>query len=1113
MREIIRITYLLTFGVILGCCSLQAQQSQNVRRYFQLPDAVTADDYLENHLIFKIRPEYRGYCSPNAITLPHFDFILNHLEPVVLEKAIPHAQPPSEPVNAIGQKMVDLSLIYTLEYSGALNIEDAVNLMLRHPAVEYAEPWYVHRLMYDPDDPDTTSQYYIDQIDARPAWDISKGDSNVVIGIIDTGTEFNHPDLDGKHYMNLNDTVDGVDNDGDGYVDNISGWDFGGDFFGAVGGDNDPTFVGSGASNDHGVIVAGPAGAATDNGYCISAIGFNSKLLPVRVAVSNGLAIVFGYQGLIYAADHNADIINLSWGSPGRSRFGQDAVRYATINKEKMVVAAAGNTPDELDFYPASYPEVISVAGTEQGDLFWFNNATFGATYSYLVDVCAPARAIRTIKSTSGCGNFSGSSLAAPIVAGVAGLVKADNPQMSMGQVAQRVRVSSDTSIYALNTATYTEKMGRGQVNALSALTQNSPSVRIADIWLDDGDDGLYRPGDTVDVRCRFVNWLDPVQNLNITLSSASGFTFEILHSTINVGTLGTMDTVSNWYAPFKIVIRSFATPGQRAYLRFSYSGDNYNDKEFYRVDLEPDYVNVDENDFAFSIDGTGEFGYVSWDNNPRGIGTAFRNFGISIRESGFLLGTGSSDLADNMTNVLGNQNNHFVENSSPYREVPGQIAGLEAFSSFSTGGTGSPTLNTQVDQHIYQFVSEEDKEYTILEYTFTNTSTLDTLKDAYTALYMDWELGWDLQNAGTWDPARRLIWATDPNDHFNPYLFGVSLLTHDSLRATVNPLTGFTFSNADKWRAITNQPDSANSVMDDVHAFVGTGPFTIAPGGTHTIAYAFSGGVDTTEMFTASENAYQKYWCVIRGGMSPLPDLGEDIHHCTGDTTYTLNPGSFSSYLWSDGSTGPSLAVDSSGTYSVTVTDGAGCSHHSYVDVIIDEGVNGSFSYAPSTILVGDTVSFSDLTPGAKEWGWDFGDGSMVCPISSQTTHVYSTPGTYTVQMIVGNHICADTVTQVIQVDTLVSDTDPLTIGEKIIAFPNPTQGELTIRFNGPYHGLVEFALLDLMGRKLTENTFLKDDDLLETRIDMGTEQAGIYLLECKMGDLKAVIKVQLIR
>ena len=215
------------------------------------------------------------------------------------------------------------------------------------------EPLFTHRTFFSPNDPDIGSQYYINLIEANEAWDVTHGNSSIVIGIVDTGGDLDHPDLQNNIFIDPADPTDGIDNDGDGYIDNNRGWDFSGADASLIGtpgfqGDNNPS-VFSGNKFGHGTMVAGCASATTNDGVGISGVGFNTKLLFTKhyadnqpdnsTSYSSNL-----YEGLLYAALHGAKIINCSWGNTNASGIAQDIINYVTLELGCLVVAAAGNS-------------------------------------------------------------------------------------------------------------------------------------------------------------------------------------------------------------------------------------------------------------------------------------------------------------------------------------------------------------------------------------------------------------------------------------------------------------------------------------------------------------------------------------------------------------------------------------------------------------------------------------------------------------------------------------------------------------------------------------------------------------------------------------------------
>ncbi len=365
--------------------------------------------------------------------------------------------------NALLKSQHGLTKIYSIKYSGDIDPLILAKKISSLENIEYAEPRFIYKLDFTPNDPSIGSQNYLPIVKAFDAWDISKGDSSIVIGIIDTGIYWYHSDLQANIWINTNEIpYNNLDDDNNGFVDDIRGWDFGG-----LNGnpDNDPQED----APYHGTHVAGIASASTNNGIGVAGIGFKCKIMAVKTTrddkkdpSSGSPYIWYGYEGIVYAADNGAKVINCSWGGSGFSQFGQDIINYAT-SKGALVVAAAGNENSSSEHYPSGYKNVLSVAATNFDD----RKASY-SNYGYSVDVCAPGTALYNTWGSNNYTFLSGTSMASPLVAGVAGIVKAKYINYSPEQLAEKIRVSCD-DIYSLNSY-YQYQLGKGRVNMWRAL-------------------------------------------------------------------------------------------------------------------------------------------------------------------------------------------------------------------------------------------------------------------------------------------------------------------------------------------------------------------------------------------------------------------------------------------------------------------------------------------------------------------------------------------------------------------------------------------------------------------------------------------------------------------
>jgi subtilisin family serine protease len=271
-----------------------------------------------------------------------------------------------------------------------MTVEEALEIYRNDPDVEYVEPNYRRYSTAVPNDSFFSDLWGLNNagdtdIDGPEAWDITQGTSNIVVAVLDSGVDYNHPDLFNNMWTNSGEIAgNGVDDDGNGKIDDVRGWDF-------VDDDNDPM-----DSNDHGTHVAGTVAAEGDNGIGITGVSWSAQIMPLRFLDAFGSGSVGdGIDAIDYAIENGADIINASYGSYTFSAAERDAISRAR-GAGILFVAAAGNDSWNNDslttHYPSSYDldNIIAVAATDQNDnLASFSN--FGATS---VDVAAPGTSI-----------------------------------------------------------------------------------------------------------------------------------------------------------------------------------------------------------------------------------------------------------------------------------------------------------------------------------------------------------------------------------------------------------------------------------------------------------------------------------------------------------------------------------------------------------------------------------------------------------------------------------------------------------------------------------------------------------------------------------------------
>jgi subtilisin family serine protease len=221
----------------------------------------------------------------------------------------------------------------------------------------------------------------------------------------------------------------------------------------------------------HGDAVAGIASATADNTIGFAGIGFKCKFLPVKVA-NNTPQITHGYEGITYCVEQGCSIVNCSWGNKTFSQVAQDVVTWAAVNNDVVVVASAGNEDSEDMYYPASYEYVLSVTGVDASDIFEDGTNTFSRNDS--VDVSAPGIDIYTTAYLGGTVYYSppqgGTSMAAPIVSGIAGLVRSQFPCLTAHEVIEKIKSSADPIDGLALNVPYAGLIGTGRVNAEAAV-------------------------------------------------------------------------------------------------------------------------------------------------------------------------------------------------------------------------------------------------------------------------------------------------------------------------------------------------------------------------------------------------------------------------------------------------------------------------------------------------------------------------------------------------------------------------------------------------------------------------------------------------------------------
>ena len=465
---------------------------------------------------------------------------------------------------------IHFSKIYRIYFSDKSKLMEIKQKLESLNEINVVEFEYDRKTYYTPNDPRYNNQWFLTEINSNDAWDLwdidnnqLPGDRDIILSSVDLGVNWQHQDLAPNLWQNLGEDADGDgrtieyingqwvfdpddlngidddnwDNNLSTFIDDLVGWDVSGSTYG----DNDPDVPNNGGWA-HGTHVAGLLSATTNNNIGIASTAFNCSIMSVKCTNENDdpSYINNGFEGVLYAAkagfhSQGFSIVNLSWGGVGYNVFEQEMMNLCAEEYNALIFAAAGNDNIEQAHYPSSYENVISVTASGQN-----NSWNHWATYHYTVDLASPGESIQScVNNGSGYSSWNGTSMASPVAASVAGLMKSLNPSWTVEQISTMIKATADPIIYELNTEEYIQgKLGTGRVDALKAVTTSLfPKITLegSDIITNNTNNEIYA-GDTIELIAIFSNnpnWgaaINPEINLNCYAENIS-----IINNTISL--------------------------------------------------------------------------------------------------------------------------------------------------------------------------------------------------------------------------------------------------------------------------------------------------------------------------------------------------------------------------------------------------------------------------------------------------------------------------------------------------------------------------------------------------------------------------------------------------
>lgn len=310
--------------------------------------------------------------------------------------------------------------------------------------VEFAEPHFLYTTNETAEPNDrlyAKYQWNLPAIETIPGWDVNRGSADVLVAVVDTGVDTSHPDLKGRTVAGTN-----IVNKNSDPIDDVG----------------------------HGTHVAGIVSALVNNGEGVAGISWYNKIMPVKVLDNTGAGTTYSVaQGIIWAADNGAKIINMSLGNYAESQFLHDAIRYA-FDRDVVLIAASGNDNTERPGYPAAYPEVFAVAATDSQR----QKASF-SNYGDYIDVAAPGVNIASTYPDNQYAALSGTSMASPHVTALAALIRSANPLLKNTEVMDIMR---QTAI-DIGDKGKDKYYGYGQIDIVKALTQAAQTREALTFW------------------------------------------------------------------------------------------------------------------------------------------------------------------------------------------------------------------------------------------------------------------------------------------------------------------------------------------------------------------------------------------------------------------------------------------------------------------------------------------------------------------------------------------------------------------------------------------------------------------------------------------------------
>ena len=594
--------------------------------------------------------------------------------------------------------------------------------------IETAEPWIVDQPQSTPDDPYVNDQAYLPVIRALDAWAIYNGAPSVVIAICDNGVDQQHEDLAGNLFTRTTEVPDnGVDDDNNGFVDDYRGYNLASEV------DGTPGSTAHGES--HGTEVAGLAGATWNNKLGIAGIGGRCTIFPLKASIRGSSAVVFGYQGIMYAAMQGFKVVNCSWGVVKPfSVIDQSVIDYANA-RGTLVVASAGNhgtasggTPYDRN-YPSSYRGVLGV-----GETTLLDRVTSTSGLGVNADIFAPGFQAYTTTTFNGYTSFGvqGTSFSSPMVAAAAALVRGKYPTLTPAQTAAVLRRSA-SSIAAANPSIQPGLAGRlDMVAALSQQPLGAPGIEITGYRLLAAGKQVRRtPFDVpLTLQLDLVNHLGPARGVVTEARIVARNGWDVALLTPNVEPVDIPSGATTAVTTASITIR---TQGERPLMlavRVAAEG-SYEDEYVVMIEPESNMTTLSNGVLTYSIGDAGSLGVIGAQDARLGNSFVWSGGYWMMSPSGLVVTEGET------LGVTGMNDIGLASDFAPIKPFvePDTNVGVMSDAAAPDDRRIGVEVRTRATFH------RVHPQATVLQLTLTNTSGR-ILNDVGMGYILDWDLG-----------------------------------------------------------------------------------------------------------------------------------------------------------------------------------------------------------------------------------------------------------------------------------------------------------------------------------------------------------------------------------